>query len=665
MAGIVVFGGTSEGRKMVEYFQNTGLAVHVCVATEYGKNILEQSDNVTIHTGRLTVEEMVELFGTISVDFCVDATHPYAVKVTQNVKKACEIAGLSYLRVARKSTSLMENAGEIYVDNVKQAVDFLNTTTGNILITTGSKELEEFTTITDYQHRCFARVLPTPEVMQTCSKLGFEGKNVIGMQGPFSIEMNEAMLRQIDAAYLVTKESGMAGGFLEKYQAAVRANVNLVIIGRPEEVPDAMELSQAIGLLESHFQIAPKRAVYLIGMGPGNVDLLTTQAGKCLLKCDAVIGAKRMCEIAENIVSLPTYESYQKEEIVAWLRAHPEYRQIAICYSGDIGFYSGANGMRDLLTKELPQYDIIMVGGISSVSYFVNQLGIPGHEVHFVSCHGTRTHLIPHILEHRYVCALLGNDNKIGETCKKLVEFGMPHVKVSVGTNLSYENQVIEAGMAEEFVDYKSGALSVVLFENPSPESFLNHGIADEEFLRDKVPMTKEEIRTISLSKMQLEENSVVYDIGAGTGSISVGAARLCKSGMVYAIEQKPEAVELIRTNAKKFKVENLCVVEGRAPKVLEELPVPTHAFIGGNGGCLMEIIRSVRAKNPDVIFVMNAVSMETLAMLETIKKEFCEYQDMEVLMVQVSRANALGGYHLLQAQNPVYIIRFGGRHVG
>lgn len=173
--------------------------------------------------------------------------------------------------------------------------------------------------------------------------------------------------------------------------------------------------------------------------------------------------------------------------------------------------------------------------------------------------------------------------------------------------------------------------------------------------------MTKQGVRILSLARLELTEDAIIYDIGAGTGSMSVEAARLCSKGYVYAVEQRREAVELIRDNRVRFHVENMAVIEGSAPGVLKFLPAPTHVFIGGSNGCLMEIIRTVRGKNPAVRFVINAVTLETMAQIGQIPEAFPEYRNMEIMQVSLARSRYVGRYHMMDAENPVMIACFGG----
>lgn len=181
----------------------------------------------------------------------------------------------------------------------------------------------------------------------------------------------------------------------------------------------------------------------------------------------------------------------------------------------------------------------------------------------------------------------------------------------------------------------------------------------DEWMIRGKVPMTKSEVRAVSLSKLELRPDSVLWDIGAGTGSVSVEASFFLPDGQVYAVEKKPEALELIRKNVGKFRRENVTAVAGEAPDVLRGLPDPTHVFLGGTSGRMREILDALRRRNPAVRVVANAISLESLGELVSYLKE--ENLDGEIVSIQAARSRSVGGYHLMTGQNPVYIISFGG----
>ncbi|WP_394522424.1 precorrin-6Y C5,15-methyltransferase (decarboxylating) subunit CbiT [Lacrimispora sp. JR3] len=181
----------------------------------------------------------------------------------------------------------------------------------------------------------------------------------------------------------------------------------------------------------------------------------------------------------------------------------------------------------------------------------------------------------------------------------------------------------------------------------------------DELFIRGTVPMTKSEVRAVSISKLELGPDSVLYDVGAGTGSVSVEASFLVPSGQVYAIEKKPEAVALIQANKEKFSANRLWVVEGTAPEVLVGLEAPTHVFLGGTSGAMEEVLNLVMEKNPKVRVVINVLALESIAdVIRWLKKHSIS---AEIVQVQISKGKAAGNYHLMMGQNPVYVISFGG----
>ena len=211
--------------------------------------------------------------------------------------------------------------------------------------------------------------------------------------------------------------------------------------------------------------------------------------------------------------------------------------------------------------------------------------------------------------------------------------------------------------------ELETDPLSVMLLENPRAEDHIvTHGIPDGEFIRAKVPMTKEEVRSVSLSKLRLTKNAVVYDIGAGTGSVSVEMARMASEGVVYAIERKEEAAALIEENKRKFACDNLTVIRGLAPECLKDLERPTHAFIGGSAGNMKEILETLLEKNPHIRIVMNAIALETTGEMLRLAKEL-DLADVDIVTVSAARAKELGNYHLMMGQNPVTIVSATGRN--
>lgn len=186
----------------------------------------------------------------------------------------------------------------------------------------------------------------------------------------------------------------------------------------------------------------------------------------------------------------------------------------------------------------------------------------------------------------------------------------------------------------------------------------MNLGIKDEAFVRGKVPMTKEEIRILTLVKAQIAPDAVVYDVGAGTGSLSIEAARLAPAGHVYAIEKNPEGIGLIAENAKRFGVENITVVEGAAPAALDGLPALDVALIGGSGRKLADILDIIGARlRPAGRIVANAITMQTVAACLDYFHAHAERYAYEAIQVQISRLERVGPYDMAKALNPIYII--------
>ena len=189
-------------------------------------------------------------------------------------------------------------------------------------------------------------------------------------------------------------------------------------------------------------------------------------------------------------------------------------------------------------------------------------------------------------------------------------------------------------------------------------DKIITPGIPDSEFIRGNVPMTKEEVRAASISKLRLEKNSVVYDIGSGTGSVSAEIARLSKGIKVFAVDSNPEAAELTKKNLEKFGLKNAEVVQGKAPSALESLPFPTHAFIGGSGGNLIEILNVLKRKNPEIRIVLNAVTLESVSKIDEIIKAY-GLTDYEIVQFFITKTQKVGNHNLFKSNNPVVVFSF------
>lgn len=265
---IVLFAGTTEGRQLAEYLQELDQAFVICVATGYGRDLLEElwgpshAGAMEIRQGRLDVTEMEQMLDELRPELVIDATHPYAVEATKNIREACSRQkGLRLMRCLREPGGGDSLPGVIHMPDVEAAVTWLSAVTGTVLVTTGSKDLAAYTRIKDYEQRIYARVLPSPEAVAQCRSLGIEGRHIIAMQGPFSEEMNLVQLREYGCAYLVTKDGGAAGGFSEKIKAARRAGAVAVVVDRPG-TGDGMSLDEIKAQLKEWMDHEKKGRIY-------------------------------------------------------------------------------------------------------------------------------------------------------------------------------------------------------------------------------------------------------------------------------------------------------------------------------------------------------------------------------------------------------------------
>ncbi len=655
MYNVCLFAGTTEGRELAEFLTDRGISVTACVATEYGKTLLAPADNLTVSSERLTEEEMRRFFSATPFDLVIDATHPYASKVTEHIAAACAATDTDYLRVLREGSDLPENA--VFVPDVSAAAALLDEREGNILLTTGSTALTGFSSVRDFDRRVYARVLPTEESLQACRAAGLPSGHILAMQGPFTEELNAALLRSVRAAVLVTKDGGNAGGFQEKAAAAAQTGAELIVIGRPPQRA-GVGFSEAVALLCQRFGLDRRPRVTVVGIGPGAPTAVTEEVRAALDGADCVIGAGRMLALARS--GQPRFEAVAPEAIRDLIANHREYRRFVVLMSGDTGFFSGARRLLPLLTD----CDTEVLPGVSSLACLCARLQTDYEDVVCVSLHGREHDIVPDVRENGRVFVLTGGADGVRALCERLVGAGLGQVMLHVGERLSYPDERIVTGTATELVCESFAPLSAVLIENPAPDAAVTSGLPDEAFVRiEGVPMTKSEVRAVCLSKLRLTERSVCWDVGAGTGSVSVEMARLAKRGTVWAIERDPAAVELLKENKARHGAENLFVVCGSAPAACEGLPSPTHVFLGGSGGALREIIELACRKNPAVRIVATAVTLESTAALTACLNEL-PFAETEVVSLTAARVRKTGPYHLMAGRNPVTIFTFqaGGR---
>ena len=490
---------------------------------------------------------------------------------------------------------------------------------------------------------------------------------------------------------MVTKEAGRAGGFEEKMTAAKEAGVKVVLIGRPQE-QEGLSIEDGVKLLEKRFQIQKisesnhvknikkekeihsncdsicnsmdscnkneERTAYLVGIGMGTPDHLTGEARAAFEKADCILGSGRMLD-SFKAAGKPLFDAYDPAKMLTYVQEHPEHRTIAVALSGDVGFYSGAR--RLISVFEGAGIRTKLVAGISSVTYFCSRLKIAWEDVKLMSVHGRKENLIGAVRTHFRTFTLLGGKDNVASLCEKLEKYGFENVKLYIGERLHYPEERVTEGTPAELKEKAFDSLCVAIIENPSYTSGLRSCIPDEEFQRGDAPMTKSEVRSLSVAKLNLNRDSIAWDIGAGTGSVTIEMALAAADGEVYAIEKKPAAAALIEENAKKFGTPNVEVHVGTAPEALTGLPAPTHAFIGGSSGNMKEILQLLLSKNPQVRVVVNAITLETVAEANSCFKEL-GFTDIDITQIQAAKAKKVGPYEMMMGQNPVYIFAGTGK---
>ena len=390
--------------------------------------------------------------------------------------------------------------------------------------------------------------------------------------------------------------------------------------------------------------------VYIVGTGMEGRDTLTAAAERVISEADVLIGAERMTapyrREGRRIVNacLPG-------DIAAALKK-ADCDSAAVLLSGDTGFFSGAKKLPELLEE----HDTEIVCGISTPVYFCSRLGISYERMKYVSLHGRHGNIAINVRTNEKCFFLLGGNVAPGELCRTLCRFGLSEVTVHIGEELGGLCERIRSGRAEEFTEITAEKLCAVITENPAALGYIPCGIDDSGFIRGKVPMTKKAVRENIVSGLCIERDSVCWDIGCGTGSVSVEMAFRCPDGMVYSFDKSPEACGLTSENADKWGCDNITVIAGSCPEALEDAPVPDKVFVGGSSGTIREIFRIVHSVNPESDITVSAVTLETLSLAAEVFREYGT--EPEILQLSAAETHRVGNYTMLRGTDPVFIIR-------
>ena len=402
------------------------------------------------------------------------------------------------------------------------------------------------------------------------------------------------------------------------------------------------------------------RKVTIIGAGPGNPDLLSRAALDAIDIADVVIGAHRALAGIDVPPDVVRCELVKTADIVAALTDAASWQRAVVVMTGDVGLFSGARRLVEALSGDA-QVDVRVIPGISSASYLAACLARPWQDWRFASAHGVACDIVAEAERAGELFLVTSGGEDPSRLSGELVQAGFGDARVTVAERLSYPDERITCATASEIAGQTFDDLNVMLIEfaggaASSRWPYASSGIPDELFIRGDVPMTKQEVRAVALAKLRLAATDTVWDVGAGTGSVSIEAALVARAGSVWAVERNAAGVRLIRENADAFGCGNVHAVPGVAPEALAKLPVPDAVFVGGSAGELPSIVEAALEKNSQVRLCVPCVTVETLT-------EACallsgsRFKGFEACQVSAARAEAVGSHHLMKAQNPVFLV--------
>ena len=392
--------------------------------------------------------------------------------------------------------------------------------------------------------------------------------------------------------------------------------------------------------------------VTLIGMGSGQPENLTLQGLAALRQADLILGVRRLLAVLPAGCTENRAAAYRPDEVAELLQTSGAENAVLV-YSGDTGFYSGASSMMEKL--EALGVRARVLPGLSSIQLLAAALGRPWQGWNLVSAHGRTCDPVAECMQGRPTFFLTGGSEDPATLCAQLAAEGFGDVQGVVGQCLGTPEEKLFRGSVKELAAGRFNSLSVLLVEAAEVLPRRAPGLPDEAFERDDVPMTKQEVRAAVLAKLAVRPEDILWDVGAGTGSVSVELALAAPRGRVYAVECRPEGCALIKANREKFRTRNLVLVEGLAPAALSDLPAQDAVFIGGSKGSLAAIVDAALDKNPDARICVSAIALETLS--AAVAALTAKGRTAQVSQLAVSRAKAVGGLHLMMAQNPIYLI--------
>ncbi len=397
----------------------------------------------------------------------------------------------------------------------------------------------------------------------------------------------------------------------------------------------------------------PQQTIYLVGAGIEGWEGFGAKALEVINSAELLIGHQRLLDIFPDFTG--EKQTFGDLSLMLDLLKSTE-KNVVVLSSGDPNFF----GIARFLFRNLPKDRIEIFPNVTSVQYAFARIKEPWDDTIFVSVHGRGLKgAIDRIIAAEKATVLTDEVNTPAVIARELINRGAEGYDVYLCEDLGLSTEKFTRTDVRGLVDLPASALNLLILIKawePNLESYPLMGISDDEFASARKLITRQEIRAVTLAKLQIQNDLVLWDIGAGSGSVSIEAGNLMPNGKVYALEKNPQYLSFIRDNLKKFSAKNVMLVEAYAPEGIDELPNPDRVFIGGSGGMLDDIIDAVdRRLKPDGVIVINAVTLDTL----TKAVEFLEDHGylVEVVCVNVAKTVGLTEYKMFESHNPVYVI--------
>lgn len=399
------------------------------------------------------------------------------------------------------------------------------------------------------------------------------------------------------------------------------------------------------------------KEIKIIGGGPGDEAYILPAARRSIEVCDKIAGDRRMLtSFGLDSCSEKVHVMDSMTETLEWMKAQGDESTVGLIVSGDPLIYS----MYNLVGRTFPGIPIEVIPGIGSIQLFAARLGEGMEDSCILSGHGrqlTREKLLESVRKHTKVFVLCDKEHHPGWFAGQLMAEELPLLEMAAGSRLSYPDERILRGTPEMLMRESFPGLSLVMIKRlgePGGTGFL---LRDEAFQRNGTPMTREEIRWIILGKLNLKPDAVLWDIGAGTGSVSMEAARYLSAGKVIAIEKNPRALELLYKNRKGLRLTNVDIVEGRGAEKIHGLEPPTHIFIGGAGEELEELLSVISGFKPGIPVAIACVTLETLTSAYRLCGAMDGLKYPELVTIRIEHSRPVGSYHMMDGGRPVTLV--------